>query len=295
MIAIAGVSTLCAWSLFIYACWLIGENSQLWLKKGNYMMTISMYPVLSSLAFLGLLFPAASLLCQSMDTSYSAVVLWKLARSMVAGFGGKDGLVRIAAGAKVSLRSPPCCCCCVCLPTKDVSRRLINGAMALLLQCLFVRPMLMAIVAVLWINGTYDPSPLSNSGAFWFVTTISTASFLFAMYGLLLLLRVTGAHLAATLVAGRFFTVVLVILSTTIANFTINIILVATGVIRCTVYAPASQIANGYYHFAANLLILVFCIAAVSVYIKASRMNAKTTVKQRDSTEQQHETDVNMA
>jgi len=85
---------------------------------------------------------------------------------------------------------------------------------------------------------------LNPQGAFLWVTLFSTISFLFAMYGLSLLMRATKMHLTTTMISGRYLALIFALLGSGVASLIFNI-LTATGSISCTADAPAKQIAAG--------------------------------------------------
>ncbi|XP_071484201.1 organic solute transporter subunit alpha-like [Diadema antillarum] len=208
------------------------------------LVILGIYPVYSTTSLLALYIPRAHLITYLTATLYFSVALYQFLMLIVGYFGGREQLLIKLKDTKIPVASPPLLCCVPCLPQPDMNARNLLRLRRIVLQVAFVRPICNFTSLILWANGTYVPGLFAADSAYVWLTVIALCSTFVALYGVIILMRISKKPLEGYNVQSKFFMVQLVLVLIT-GQLLIIAIPVLTGAVSCEYPMPA--LTRGYY------------------------------------------------
>ncbi|XP_018024103.1 organic solute transporter subunit alpha [Hyalella azteca] len=153
---------------------------------------LSVYPVLGLCTFLGILFPKADSVMDVSSQLWFALCMLQFFKLTLVYFGGETKFVQSLEGKVLPWRGPPCCCwpCCwpFC-PKRPVNKRQIRFIKLLLYQHPIVQSMMTIIGISLWKEGLYSFGDFSPYKGHVYVFTITTTSFLLALWAFIVMFK----------------------------------------------------------------------------------------------------------
>ena len=111
------------------------------------------------------------------------------------------GLAASLTNERIQLRSPPCCCCCCCLPRLTPSKGRLRALTRLLNQGVFFLPALQLFRLLIRLDG---PEPAMVSPANLVPLILTQASFLLALYAVMLIAALTRTPLEPHCITSTF-------------------------------------------------------------------------------------------
>ncbi|KAF2364127.1 Organic solute transporter subunit alpha/Transmembrane protein 184 [Trinorchestia longiramus] len=148
-------------------------------------IVLSVYPVVGLCTFLGILFPKANVLMDIASQLYFALCMVQFFKLTMSYFGGESAFVTSLEGKVLPWAGLPCCCwpCCwpVC-PKTPVNKLQIRFIRMLIYQHPFVQIVMTIIGLSLWKEGFYDFGDFSPYKGHVYMFTITTTSFLLALW-----------------------------------------------------------------------------------------------------------------
>eukprot|EP00057_Strongylocentrotus_purpuratus_P001040 XP_001190867.2 PREDICTED: organic solute transporter subunit alpha [Strongylocentrotus purpuratus] len=211
----------------------------------------ALFPVFSVTSLAGFYVPRASLIANWGSSLYLSMTLYTFVLLIVDYYGGIGPMEDHLDGIKVSLSAPPLTCCCPCLPKISFTMTNFHRMRRLVLQTAYIRPLCVFLGAVLWADGIYKPSIIEADSAFVYLSVITLASSLVAVYGLSVIYNATHNQLQHFMISIKFATIKCVLIITNGQNLIIAI-LIAKDVIPCV--GPLDSAVRGEFLY--NMLVI---------------------------------------
>ncbi|XP_050401368.1 organic solute transporter subunit alpha [Patella vulgata] len=239
---------------------------------------LGLYPVFSSTSLLAIVVPRSSLLDQLLASGYLAVVLYMFVNLMISYYGGEAAFLHIVTDTKIALRSPPLACCCCCCPMVLLNKKTYRIISAIVLQCAFVRPLIMYLSAVLWTEGLYVEGMLTKSTVNTIFGLTNTLSTLLAMYGLILIYRASKDHLKHYHIVPKFICFQLVLVASNLQILVFSI-LSSNDVFPCVGTLSPKIIGNVTHHGLLIFEMFLLALLARFFYMKTLRNDTSYTTE----------------
>ncbi|XP_033125804.1 organic solute transporter subunit alpha-like [Anneissia japonica] len=193
---------------------------------------LGIYPVFCLTSLLGLYIPRSAVLCNLTASVYFSVCLYQFFVLIIDYYGGHDSILLQMSNIEVSLRSPPIGCFFPCLPTFKMTEKNLLRIKIAVFQCALIRPFVLFVTEVLWLNGTYVPGSLASDEAFLYVNIITLTSTIIAIYAFIMFYRASREPLHGFKLTPKFIVVQLALICSNIQIIFLGI-LVLTDVIPC--------------------------------------------------------------
>nr|XP_022341614.1 organic solute transporter subunit alpha-like [Crassostrea virginica] len=156
----------------------------------------------------GLLIPRSSLIVELIASILRASSLWVIVKIVIGYFGEESKLMAETSDLTFTLQSPPCCCCCVCLKGSPLSSGKLRLVKIFCFQYVVNRPLMVFILILLWTDNRYsDTDEMSPSNPGTYFQILSTISLLFAMWGVIALVRAVDSRLSGNRIRAKFLSV----------------------------------------------------------------------------------------
>lgn len=231
------------------------------LKKRTLVWSTAAPTVIAICSCVGLWIPRSAMFTDMISSIYFAVCFALMLWQMIEGFGGEQNLLEELKDTPMKISTGPCCCCCPCLPPIRITRRTLWILTIGTIQFSLLRPILLFIAMVLWMDGKYDLEDSSSSSASLWIGIILGAFTVLAMWPLQILFQEAKVRLADQNIIPKFALfqtlLILITLQSSILGMLAN-----GGKIACAPpYAarPRAQLMNNHL-----MIIEMFIVAVVS-------------------------------
>nr|XP_054758924.1 organic solute transporter subunit alpha-like [Lytechinus pictus] len=231
--------------MYLEACHYINKKVNDSRTRVRLIVILGIYPVYSTTSLLALYIPRAHLITYLTATLYFSVALYQFLMLIVSYFGDRDQLIVKLQGSKIPIASPPLLCFFPCLPKPDMNVKNLLRLRRLVLQFVFIRPICNFIALILWADGTYVPGLFTADSAYVWLSVIALCSTFAALYGVIILMRITKGPLEGYNVQPKFLLIQLVLVLIT-SQLVIVGIFVLTEMVPCDY--PFGSLARGYYY-----------------------------------------------
>ncbi|XP_071963385.1 organic solute transporter subunit alpha-like [Antedon mediterranea] len=193
---------------------------------------LGIYPVFCLSSLLGLYIPRSAVLCNLTASVYFSVCLYQFFILIIDYYGGHSSILMQMSHIEVSLRSPPIGCFFPCLPTFKMTEKNFLRIKIAVFQCALLRPSVLFITEVLWLNGTYVPGSLNADEAFLWINIITLISTIIAIYAFIMFYRASREPLHGYKLTPKFIVVQMALICSNIQIILLGI-LALTDVIPC--------------------------------------------------------------
>ncbi|XP_030854225.1 organic solute transporter subunit alpha [Strongylocentrotus purpuratus] len=231
--------------MYLEACHYINKKVNDSRTRIRLTVIMGIYPVYSCTSLLALYVPRAHLITYLTATLYFSLALFQFLMLIMSYFGGRDQLLVKLKGTTIPIASPPLLCCCPCLPRPEMNAKNLLRLRRIVLQFVFIRPICNFIALILWADGSYVPGLFTIDSAYVWLTVIALCSTFIALYGVIILMRISKAPLEGYNVQSKFFLVQLVLVLIT-SQLVIVGCFVLTGLVPCEY--PMAALTRGYYY-----------------------------------------------
>ncbi|XP_077979019.1 organic solute transporter subunit alpha-like [Glandiceps talaboti] len=168
-------------ALFFEAVYYLRNKIPTKLRRNKLIWVIGVYPVFSVTSCIGLFIPRATLLTNFTASIYLSITLYMFLMLIVDYFGGSDAMYHTMNNQEVNLNEPPLLACCVCLPKIRVTPSNGPWLRRLVLQNALLRPLILFIAVVLWLDGRYLPGKMGPNEPYLWLSVLSIISTITAM------------------------------------------------------------------------------------------------------------------
>ncbi|XP_041066827.1 organic solute transporter subunit alpha [Carcharodon carcharias] len=212
-------------------------------RRATIMWVSAAAPVIASTSCVGMWIPLASMITDLTTAVYFAIVIHKFQRMMIEEFGGDEAFLKHFHDTPVKISTGPCCCCCLCLPFTKISRRLMFMLKLGTFQLAFLRPVLMILTLVLWVNGTFSLDDLSPSGpAIWINTSLGVSTIV-ALWPIGIVFQKVKVELKNQKIIPKFTLYQISFILTQLQAAIINITALAGGIACAPPFSPTARAA----------------------------------------------------
>ncbi|XP_078416644.1 organic solute transporter subunit alpha-like [Cetorhinus maximus] len=254
-------------------------------RRATIMWVSGISSVIASTSCVGMWIPLASMITDLTTAVYFAIVIHKFQEMMIEEFGGDEAFLKRCENTLVTISTGPCCCCCPCLPAVKTSRRLMFMLKLGTFQLAFLRPVLMILTLVLWVNGTFSPDDFSPSGPAMWINILLGISTVVALWPVSIVFNKVKGELRNQKIIPKFILFKISFILNQLQALIINITAVAGG-IACA--PPFSPTARGAYMNQQLLIMEMFIITLISQIYYRRKYNLQEinemqpTVKRQD-------------
>ncbi|XP_013395566.1 organic solute transporter subunit alpha isoform X1 [Lingula anatina] len=287
LISICGFLTMITVILYLVEIMYIRNNIMDWTRRQKTILLLGLYPVFSFTSMMGICVPRASTLATLASTIYLSICIFAFLHLMINYYGDNESMIQQLSQYSIPLRSPPCCCCCFCLPNIKLTIKNLRIIKRLVHQIIIVSPMVAFLSAVFWADGLYTRNFGNPMSAYTYLTAIKVVSTLTAMYGLLLLFRVSRLPLKHYSIQPKFILLQLVLVAANLQN-TVTTLLATVKVIPCTSLMPSSSRAQFLDHVLITFEMFLLSLVARFIYRKKLQ-KLEDNLKQTDEEEEDDE------
>lgn len=192
-------------------------------KRFKTLTLLGLYPMTSLMSTFALLVPRSTILVDLVASCYLSICIYVFITIIFHYFGGKDPMIEAMDPYKVTIRTPPCCCCCCCLPDLKVNRSNIRRFEILTMQIAVVVPLVLFIKAVLWTDDVNVLEGVNPKNSLFYIILATVISTLFAMYGLVVMVKASEKILKKHRIRMKFIVLQLVLIFTNLQSAIISI------------------------------------------------------------------------
>ncbi|XP_072018772.1 organic solute transporter subunit alpha-like [Amphiura filiformis] len=208
---IVTIATCVLLGLFFETVYFIGRKlprSSVPNHRMNILWMVSIYPMFAVISLPGLYIPNAAPFCNILISLYYTLVLFKFFVLVCDYFGGHRAMMDRLKSEKIMfpLAAAPLLACFRCLPQKRLTRRSFRWLKVFALQVAFVRPLMMFVLAILWLDGL-TPGNVENDTPFLIINLIMIVSTLTAMTVLTMLYQASREELQGYNIGPKFWLV----------------------------------------------------------------------------------------
>eukprot|EP00057_Strongylocentrotus_purpuratus_P016649 XP_011671123.1 PREDICTED: organic solute transporter subunit alpha [Strongylocentrotus purpuratus] len=235
--------------MYLEACHYINKKVNDSRTRIRLTVIMGIYPVYSCTSLLALYVPRAHLITYLTATLYFSLALFQFLMLIMSYFGGRDQLLVKLKGTTIPIASPPLLCCCPCLPRPEMnavqrtcadSRRTCSSSSSSRPICTFICSLFS------WARRTAcSRLSFTIDSAYVWLTVIALCSTFIALYGVIILMRISKVPLEGYNVQSKFFLVQLVLVLIT-SQLVIVGCFVLTGLVPCEY--PMAALTRGYYY-----------------------------------------------
>ncbi|CAL8245778.1 unnamed protein product [Lota lota] len=176
------VVSLSTCALFMEMWVYLSRNISCTLVKDRCLIVLSLFPVISIAAQLGLTVPRAATLVDLLTSAYTGMALFAFFHLTVAYLGGETEMLDKMQSVDCTLNVGPCCCCCFCLPRTKMDQRAYSIFRKCVSQTVFLIPILTFIIAVLWADGKYFHQKVDVYNPVLYLRILMSISTLLSLY-----------------------------------------------------------------------------------------------------------------
>lgn len=228
ILILVSIATCVLLGLFVEAIYFVGRKlprSSVPNHRMNIIWMISIYPMFAVISLPGLYIPNSAPFCNIIISLFYTLVLFKFFVIICDYFGGHRAMMETLKSEKIyfPMASAPLLACFRCLPQRRLTRRSFRWLKVLTLQVAFVRPFMMFILAILWLDG-FVPGETQNETIFLVINLTMIISTLTAMTVLTMLYRASLEELKGYNIGPKFWLVKLGLIIDNLQSALLNVL-----------------------------------------------------------------------
>ncbi|XP_070565725.1 organic solute transporter subunit alpha-like isoform X2 [Ptychodera flava] len=210
--------------LFIESTYYIFKNISIKVRRNRMIWLVGVYPVYSVTSCVGLFIPRSAMLTNFTASIYLSITLYMFLMLVIEYYGSTEEMHRALDGKLINVNTLPVMCCCVCLPTINLGKHSSPWIKRLVLQNAILRPTILFIAVVLWVDGRYQPGKVGANEPFLWLSAISIISTITAMQGIGIIHTASREPLKNYKITFKFMTIQMTLIFGNIQFGVLNII-----------------------------------------------------------------------